>query len=223
MLKDDFDKIGADEEEFFYNVMMSPGFNIHSPFEVRHDIDFPKKEELGGVVLKFIGGGAAYFKIQTEMPSQEEVQSIFEVGLFLQESFGDYVVLNILCMPDIEIRDIKVISNEHFGTDFLSLRKLDGIEVLDSLIDKLENNTDFTIDDHILRIFLPFAGRKNEDEFECKYSKFLDLYARSGLQTPPVSRLVESNFSIARWFSDDMVFDFSIFQNRHLPFSNLGE
>ena len=170
MLKDNLDKISAEEEEFFYNVMMSPGFNIHSPFEVGKDIDFPKKDELGGVVLKFIGGGAAYFKIQTEMPSQEEVQSIFEVGLFLQESFGDYVVLNILCMPDIEIRDIKVISNEHFGTDFLSLRKLDGIEVLDSLIDKLENNTDFTIDDHILRIFLPFAGRKNEDEFECKYS-----------------------------------------------------
>lgn len=221
MLKDDFDKIGADEEEFFYNVMMSPGFNIHSPFEVRHDIDFPKKEELGGVVLKFIGGGAAYFKIQKEMPSKEEVQSIFEVGQFLQESFGDYVALNILCMPDIEIRDIEVISNDYFSTDFLSLRKMDGIKVLDLLIDKLENNKDFTIDDHVLRIFLPFAGRKNEDEFECKYSQFLDLYARSGLKTPPVSRLVESNFPILRWFSDDMVLDFSIFRNIHL-LSDLG-
>ena len=221
MLKDDFDKIGADEEEFFYNVMMSPGFNIHSPFEVRHDIDFPKKEELGGVVLKFIGGGAAYFKIQKEMPSKEEVQSIFEVGQFLQESFGDYVALNILCMQDIEIRDIEVISNDYFSTDFLSLRKMDGIKVLDLLIDKLENNKDFTIDDHVLRIFLPFAGRKNEDEFECKYSKFLDLYAQSGLKTPPVSRLVESNFPILRWFSDDMVLDFSIFRNIHL-LSDLG-
>lgn len=221
MIKDDFDKIGADEEEFFYNVMMSPGFNIHSLFEVRHDIDFPKKEELGGVVLKFIGGGAAYFKIQKEMPSKEEVQSIFEVGQFLQESFGDYVALNILCMPDIEIRDIEVISNDYFSTDFLSLRKMDGIKVLDLLIDKLENNKDFTIDDHVLRIFLPFAGRKNEDEFECKYSEFLDLYAQNGLKTPPVSRLVESNFPILRWFSDDMVLDFSIFRNIHL-LSDLG-
>jgi hypothetical protein len=221
MLKDNFDKIGEGEEEFFYNVMMSPGFNIHSPFEVRKDIDFPNKEELGGVVLKFIGGGAAYFKIQKEMPSQEEVQSIFEVGQFLQESFGDYVALCILCTLDIEIRDIEVLYNDYFSTDFLSLRKLDGIEVLDSLIDKLENNKDFTIDDHILRIFLPFAGRINEDEFECKCSKFLDLYARSGLETPPVSRLVESNFPIARWFSDDMVFDFSIFRNIHL-LSDLG-
>lgn len=218
MFKDNFDKIGEGEEEFFYNVMMSHGFNIHSPFEVRHDIDFPKKDELGGVVLKFIGGGAAYFKIQTEMPSPEEVQSIFEVGLFLQESFGDYVVLSILCTPDIEIRDIEVISNDYFSTDFLSLRKVDGIGVLDSLIGKLENDEDFTIDDHILRIFLPFVGRKSEEEFESKYSKFLDLYAKSGLETPPLSRLAESNCSIIRWFSDGMVFDFSIFRNMHLPF-----
>lgn len=213
-----FDKTGADENEFFYNVMMGPGFNIHSPFEVRKDIDFPKKDELGGVVLKFIGGGAAYFKIQTEMPTPEEVQSIFEVGLFLQESFGDYVVLSILCTPDIEIRDIEVVSNDYFGTDFLSLRKMDGIKVLDSLIDKLENNEDFTIDDHILRIFLPFSGRKNEQEFECKYSRFLDLYDESGFKTPAVSRLAESNCGIIRWFSDDMILDFSIFQNIHLPF-----
>lgn len=218
MFKDKLDKAGADENEFFYNVMMTQGFNIHSPFEVRKDIDFPKKDELGGVVLKFIGGGAAYFKIQSQMPSEDEVQSIFEVGQFLQESFGDYVVLSILCTPDIEIRDIGVLYNNYFETEFLSLRKNDGIEILDSFIDKLENDREFTIDDHILRIFLPFTGRNNEEEFECKYLKFLDLFAKSDLKEPPISSLAQSDCACIRWFSDDMGLDFSIFQNRHLPF-----
>ena len=212
------DKIGADEEEFFYNVMMGQAFNVPSPFEIRKDIDFPKKDELGGVVLKFIGSGAAYFKIQTEMPTEEEVRSIFEVGQFLYESFGGYVVLKIVCTPDIEIRNIQPLSDDHFDTDFLSIRKLDGIEVLELLIGKLENNEDFTIDDHILRIFLPFTGRKSEEEFECKYSRFLDLYAESGLETPQVGSLSKSNISFVRWFSDERGFDFSLFRNSHLSF-----
>jgi hypothetical protein len=218
MFKDKSDKTCADEDEFFYNVMMTQAFNIHSPFEVGKDIDFPKKDELGGVVLKFIGGGAAYFKIQTEMPTKEEVMSIYEVGLFLQESFGDYVVLTVLCTPDIEIRDIEVLENDNFSTDFLSIRKNDAIEVMDSLTDKLKNNRDFTIDDHIQRVFLPFMGRKSEEEFERRYREFLDLFAESDIEPPAVSDLLNARCAYKRWYSDDSVYDYSIFRNKHLPF-----
>lgn len=203
MLNDIADRTGANEDEFFYSVIMRQTFNIFSPFEIERDIDFPKKDELGGVVLKFIGGGAAYFKIQREMPSDDEVQSIFEVGKFLQESFGEYVELCILCTPDIEIRDIKTLGDELMGTDFVSARKNDGDEVLDLLIEKLENKEDFTMDNHVQKVLLPFMGRKNNDEFESKYSIFIDLFSSSGMESPDAEDLAESNIHYCRWFSDD--------------------
>ena len=73
----------------FFEIMMGQVLKVNSPFEVDRTIDFPHKEELGGVVMKFIGGGSAYFKLQKEMPSEEEVKSVFEVCQFLKESFGD--------------------------------------------------------------------------------------------------------------------------------------
>ena len=88
MSKELFDRTGANEDEFFYNTMASQVFSLFSPFEVDREMDFPKKEELGGVVLKFIGAGAMYFKIQRQMPTPEEVRSLFEIGQYLQESFG---------------------------------------------------------------------------------------------------------------------------------------
>ena len=139
-----FDLTGANEDEFFYATMASQVFTIYSPFEVDRQMDFPKKEELGGVVLRFIGAGAMYFKIQRQMPTSDEVRSLFEIGQFLQESFGDYINIAVLCTPDIEIRDIDVIEDENIHMDFVSCRKSDAMVVLDLLIDKLEKGN-FTI------------------------------------------------------------------------------
>ena len=208
MMSDKLDRSGGDEDEFFYNVMMSQAFGIFSPFEVDKNVDFPKKEELGGVILKFIGGGAAYFKIQSEMPSDDEINSIYEVGQFLRESFGEYVVLSILCTPDIEIRDIECVGDEVMGTDFVSLRKSDSGKALDGLFEKLENNEEFTIEDHVLRVFLPFMGRKDDEEFESRYQEFLDLFDKSNQELPDVSRLAESNMCYGRWFSDTLAIYF---------------
>ena len=38
-----FDKTGANEDEFFYNVIMKNAFNVFSPFEIDRNVDFPKK------------------------------------------------------------------------------------------------------------------------------------------------------------------------------------
>jgi hypothetical protein len=166
-------------------------------------------------VLKFIGGGAAYFKVQTEMPSEEEVQSMFEVGQFLHESYGDYIFVCIMCTPDIEIRDIEVVYNDFFSTDFVSIRKMESFSILNKLREKLKSKGEFTVDDHILRIFLPFMGGSDDEGFEHEYCKFLDLYKESGIESPDVRSLVQAKTGFCRWFSDDCKFDFSILKNRN--------
>lgn len=208
MSNDLFDKTGANEDEFFYNVIMNKVFNMFSPFEIDRNIDFPKKDVLGGVVLKYVGGGAAYFKIQRVMPSDEELKEIFEIGKFLKENFGEYVTLSILCTPDIEIRNIDLSVFEDMAVDFLSIRKNDGDSVLDSLMSKLKSGEEFTVEDHINRIIVPFMGRNDEEEFQLKYGEFTNLFNEKGIKQPSVSDLNKSRIIYDRWFSDDFNFIF---------------
>ena len=204
MLDELFDLTGANEDDFFYTAMASQVFTIYSPFEVDRQMDFPKKDELGGVVLRFIGAGAMYFKIQRQMPTPDEVGSLFEIGRFLQESFGDFINIAVLCTPDIEIRDIDVIEDENIHMDFVSCRKSDAMVVLDLLIDKLENGS-FTVADHVFRILVPFMGRKDSEEFESRYCEFLDLYDKSNIESPSAGDLAKIRFCANRWFSNDFM------------------
>jgi len=208
MSNDLFDKTGANEDEFFYNAIMNKAFNVFSPFEIDRNVDFPKKDTLGGVVLKYVGGGAAYFKIQREMPSDEELKEIFEIGKFLKESFGEYVTISILCTPDIEIRDIDLSVFEDMAVDFLSIRKNDGDGMLDFLMEKLKSDEEFTVEDHVNMIIVPFMGRNDEEEFQLKYTEFIDLFNEKGIEQPSVSDLNKSRIFYNRWFSQDSSFIF---------------
>lgn len=172
------------EKEFFAWELLNNSFGIFAPFELDENVDFPKKDELGGVVLKFIGGGAAYLKIQTEMPSEDEVESIHDVGRFLKDSFGEYVVIVVLCTPDIEIHDINVDDFEDMYVDFASARKSNGDLTLEILCEKLKNNEEFTEADHYMRFLLPFMGRRDNDEFDIKYNQFLELLDKSDMELP---------------------------------------
>ena len=159
-------------------------FGIFSPFQLDENVDFPKKDELGGIVLKFIGGGATYLKMQTEMPSKDEVEDIHNVGRFLRETFGQYVLVNVLCTPDIEIHDINVDDFVDVHTDFVSLRKSRGDLVLEILTNKLERGMEFTEQDHYWRLLLPYMGRKDENKFKERYSQFLELFDKANLEVP---------------------------------------
>lgn len=183
-----------DEEEMYYKVIMGMILNVHSPFEVDRDFDFPKKDKLGGVVLKFVGGGACYFKLQNEMPSEEEVKEIFEVCQFLKDSFGEYVMARIMCQPHIEIRDLDVSYDETIDVCFVSVRMNDGDSVLEELCEKLNNNEGFTLMDHIQRMVLPFMGRKNRGKFKSKYSKFISLLLKHKNESPDKYKLTEDIF-----------------------------
>lgn len=187
-----FDELNAKEKEFLAKELMRNSFGIFSPFELDENIDFPKKEELGGVVLKFIGGGAAYLKMQTEMPTEKEVESIHNVGKFLRDNFGEYVVICVLCAPDIEIHDINVDDFE-MHVDFASVRKTNGDFILDMLSAKLEEGTEFTEEDHFYRLVLPFMGHDDDEEFQAKYSQFIDLFAKSNMELPDECKLNQYN------------------------------
>ena len=193
MFEDITKTYGFDEEEvkIYFEIMFRDIFAVFSPFEVDKDVDFPKKDELGGVVLKFVGGGAAYFKLQKEMPSDEDVRDVYEVCQFLKENFGDYVVARIMCQPHIEIRDIDVSYYDDIDVSYVSVRLNDGDKVLEELFEKLENKEAFTLQDHIQRFILPFMGRKNKDKFKTKYSKFISLLAESKKELPNEYRLGE--------------------------------
>ena len=188
------------EDELYYNAMFGKVFGIYSPFEVDDTVEFPKKDKLGGVVLKFIGGGSTYFKVQREMPSREEIDSVLEVCKFLQKSFGKYVVAYILCEPHIEIRDIEVQDAENINITYVSSRKNDGDEILLKLTEKLENNEEFTIEDYISKFSVPFMSRKDDDIFQENYSKFIQKYGKSEMGLPSVKDLLKHDIKFNRIF-----------------------
>ena len=183
--------INQDEEQVFFEIMMGQVLKVNSPFEVDRTIDFPHKDELGGVVMKFIGGGSAYFKLQKEMPSEEEVKSVFEVCQFLKESFGDYIIAFVMCQPDIEIRDIDVSLDETIDVTYVSLRKSNSKGVIEDLTKKVKNKEEFNIEDHIMRFLVPFMGRSNNAKFKRKYLKFLCLFLDAKKELPNSYSLVK--------------------------------
>lgn len=176
-------EVNDEWDEVYYKLTYSKIFGVFSPFEVDTSVEFPNKDKLGGVVLKFVGGGASYFKIQKTMPSKEDVDSILEICEFLKDNFGEYTVAFILCEPHIEIRDIDI-PDKNFEVHFVSSRKNDGDFTLNGLIDKLEHNIEFSISDHVLKIMLPFMSRKDDAKFQSRYSKFVKLFDESNMRIP---------------------------------------
>ena len=179
-------EVTSRDDENFYWTMMQNGANLYSPFKVVND-EFPHKDELGGVILKHIGAGASYFKVQREMPSPEEVNLVKNVHNFLEKKYNGLTTVKIFCEPHIEIRDINLDGKEDIT--YISNRKSNGEQPLKYLIKKLENEEDFTPLDHMIRYFIPFMGRKNGKLFRRNYKKFVYLFHESGMELPSIAEL----------------------------------
>ena len=185
-------EIESEEDEFYYWIIMNLVFNNFSPFETC-DIDFPHKKELGGIVFKCIASGAIYFKIQEEMPSEKEINSVVEICRFLNEEIGGYVTARILCKPHIEINDIKLPKDENIRITYTSSRKSDGDAIIEILNEKLDKKEDFDIDDFRLRYILPFATYKTEESEE-KYLKLLSKLKDCNLKLPDIHEELKKDF-----------------------------
>ena len=197
--KENYD-VTCEEDKAYYELLFGKVYGIFSPFEVDCNVEFPKKDHLGGTVLKFVGGGAAYFKIQREMPSKDEVNDIFEVCKFLQKSYGEYVVAIIHCEPHIEIRAINVPESKNIDMHFVSSRKNNGDRIVDNLIKKLENDGKFTVDDYIQKWIVPFMSRRDDEVFQSKYLKLCELCKQKDLKAPSINQLSGSDMLINRIF-----------------------
>ena len=189
-------EVRDEEDKAYYKMMFSQVFGIFSPLDLDENLDFPNKEELGGIAFRFIGGGPAYFKVQREMPDKTEVNLILEVCRFLRDSFGEYVVAYILCEPHIEIRDIEVSDEDNIDITFVSSRKNDGDKILKGLIKKLQKNKKFTREGFVLKFVVPFIGRKNDAKFQNNFLKLIKLYEKEDLDLP--DDLIKSNVRINR-------------------------
>ena len=189
-------EVRDEEDKAYYKMMFSQVFGIFSPLDLDENLDFPNKEELGGIAFRFIGGSAAYFKVQREMPDKTEVNLILEGCRFLRDSFGEYVVAYILCEPHIEIRDIEVSDEDNIDITFVSSRKNDGDKILKGLIKKLQKNKKFTREDFVLKFVVPFIGRKNDAKFQNNFLKLIKLYEKEDLDLP--DDLIKSNVRINR-------------------------
>ena len=190
----------SQDDENYYWVMMNKLFNIYSPFEVS-DEDFPKKDKIGGVVLKLIGAGAVYFKVQREKPNHKEIKTVDEICKYLQKKHGQYVVAFIICEPHIEIFDIDNSFSKY--STYVSSRKSDGDEILKKLTKKIKSKRNLTSEEHILRVFLPFMSRKNDEEFQKKYDEFVALFNEDCHEIPSFDDLKKTNFETGNIFGED--------------------
>ena len=193
-------------DQLYYTVLLKCIGGIFSPFEVCPEIDFPNKDELGGIVVRFIGGGALYFKVQREMPTRDEINSVIEVSEFLKENYGKYVVVRVMCEPHIEIRNINLEDFEDVDVSYTSSRKNDGDELIDELTSKLENNEPWSIQEHILRFNLPFMSRKDEDDFKSKFAKFIQLLDENPIELPLIEDVLTADTAFGHIMGDGAYF-----------------
>ena len=194
------------EDQLYYVVLLNCFGRIFSPFEVCPEIDFPNKEKLGGIVARFIGGGALYFKVQREMPTKEELNSVIEVSEFLKENYGEYVVVRVMCEPHIEIRNINLEGFSEIDVSYVSSRKNNADELINNLISKLKNNEIWSVEDHILRFNLPFMSRRDEDDFKSKFAIFLQLLDENPIELPLIEDVLNADISFGRIMGDGEYF-----------------
>jgi len=167
-------KFGGMKGRDFYLIVLACVFSDFGSFEVRYDIDIPRKPFEDGVVLVFDEGRVAYFKTQENDMSDDEFEFILNVCYLLQDSYGCRVDAYVLCYPNVELRQYDNIEREDILIHLASLRSCNGDAVLDDLIKKCEEGCEFTFEDHVNHILLPYMNCNDDLEFKSRLS---DYYA----------------------------------------------
>ena len=160
--KRDFEEIknilfGGSDNAIFYKVVLAFVFKEFGSFEVRRDIEIPKKDD-GGVALSFDDGRIGYFKIQSEQLIDEEYKSMLDVCYFLQDRFGGSIDAYVLCLPEIEIRPYGGIVGDDITLRLTGLNNYDGDEIVKAKWFKKDEiiryGSDISISDWLIQNFI---------------------------------------------------------------------
>lgn len=143
---------GGSDDTIFYRIILSCVFNDFASFEVRPDIEIPKREMGNGVIIAFDDGMIVYFKTQKNQLSDEEFESILEVCYFLQDKFGGIIEAYVLCFPEVDFKMYEGIERDGVTLILNRLNGYDGDATLAMLEGKLKNREKFTIQDFIIRM-----------------------------------------------------------------------
>lgn len=163
----------------WYCVIARTIFKDSRFFQVRQDMELPQKEDDNGVVLIFEGGDVVYLKSIEGEVTQEEFDSITEVCTFLADKFERPIKSYVPCSP-FKSLDFDVEKNGRKITIFFSfINSDDGEKIIDKLENKLKNHKEFSIQDSIDHMLLPYIGYKDKDIFYEKlhhYRKLIEEY-----------------------------------------------
>ena len=164
----------------WYSVMLRIIFNDTRFFQVREDIEVPKKEDDDGVVLIFEGGDMAYFRTIDGNISDEVVDSIIDVCSYLVDKFDRDVDAYVICPPnrtfDASEKNVELRTKIFFS----SLASHNGEEIIEKLENKLKNHEEFTISDSIDHMMLPYTGYRDKKDFDEKYQHYMNLIETYG-------------------------------------------
>ena len=165
-------KDGPDDVNW-YSVVFNTAFDDKRLFEVREDIEIPKKDDDDGVLLFMQGGSMVYFKTVDKDVGDEEASSILKVCNFLLDKFDKSVDVYVLCPHDASIcisDEFKVPGVRLF---FASFASKDGDEIVERLEAKLDRGEEFTYSDSIDHMLLPYSGSENKEVFQEKFKRYM--------------------------------------------------
>lgn len=159
----------------WYCVMLQKIFEDDRFFQVREDIEVPKKEDDDGVVLILEGGDVVYFRTIDGNVNDEVVDSIIGVCSYLVDKFDCRVDAYVICPPnrtfDVGEKNVEVRTKIYFS----SIATHNGEEIIERLENKLKNHEEFTISDSIDHMLLPYTGYQDKKAFEEKYQHYMNL------------------------------------------------
>lgn len=165
------------DEKIFHMIVLRFVFNELKPFEVRDDIEIPDNGK--GVALLFYDGRIGYFKIQKNELDDGEIESVFDVCRFLEDKFGGQIEAYLLCYPEVGFVKCQGCKEENITVRFASLKNYSGDIIVALLKNKRENNEEFTLEDYVFHMLLPYMGYRDRDEFLLKCRHYMETIENS--------------------------------------------
>jgi hypothetical protein len=168
------------DDSIWYSMIMTNLFRESRFFHIREDIELPQSEDDDGVVLIYQGGDVVYFKTLDGNITKEVHQSVFEVCSYLEEMFDRPITAYVALQYDAELESADIECEGDITILYAALRNDDGEEIVERLHGKLKNHEDFTIQDSIDHMILPFSGYKDKKVFKEKFNEYMNLFNEYG-------------------------------------------